>query len=207
MIIRPTCLTSQKVVNFLRKAFDGLPPKSKTIARNISSKTSTSSESKSRCTSLVAILEVGEIALPEEVQTLFNGCKENPLKFWSSVGVQNDAICFNGSEPIDTVASQAYIGLTALNTQRKWDTITWRYYTVFFYDLILLIGNGKINHTAGLHGKLLEVLHNSPLITDSMNTIESNLNTWITAGSRYSKFCNSLDDGALFLLPPLSDSM
>lgn len=207
MIIRPTCLTSQKVVNFLRETFDNLPPKSKTIARNISSKTPTSSKSKSRCASLVAILEVGEVALPEEVQTLFNGCKKNPSKFWSSVGTQNDAICFTRREPIDTVASQAYIGLTALDTQRKWDTITWRYYTLFFYNLILLIGGGKTNLTAGLHKKLFEVLDNSPLITDSLDIIKDNINTWITAGSRYSKFCKSLDDGALFLLPPLSDSM
>ncbi|KFY17979.1 hypothetical protein V492_00229 [Pseudogymnoascus sp. VKM F-4246] len=200
-------LEKPDVVNFLREAFDTLPPKSKTIARNISSKIPTSSKSKSRCTSLIAILEVKEIALPEEVQTLFSGCKENPSKFWSSVGIQNDAICFTGSESIDTVASQAYIGLTALHTQRKWDTITWRYYTMFFYDLILLIGDGKTNLTAGLHRKLFEVLQNSPLITDSLNIIESNINTWITAGSRYSKFCKSLDNGALFLLPPLSDSI
>ncbi|KFY46794.1 hypothetical protein V494_00326 [Pseudogymnoascus sp. VKM F-4513 (FW-928)] len=199
-------LEKPDVVNFLREAFDSLPPKSKTIARNISSKPPTSSGSKPRCTALVALLEVGEIALPEEVQTIFNGCKESPSKFWSSVGIQNDAICFTGSETINTVASQAYIGLAALNIQRKWDTITWRYYTMFFYDLILLIGDGKVNFTASLHKKLLEVLHNSPLITDSLDIIESNLNTWVTAGSRYSKFCESLDDGALFLLPPLSDT-
>mgnify|MGYP001570223533 FL=1 len=78
---------------------------------------------------------------------------------------------------------------------------------MFFYDLILLIGDGKINLTAGLHRKLLEVLHNSPLITDSIDTIKVNLNTWTAAGFRYSKFCDSLDDGALFLLPPLSDSV
>ena len=123
------------------------------------------------------------------------------------MGIQNSAICFTGCDPINTVASQAYIGLTALNTQRKWDTITWRYYTLFFYDLILLIGDGKLNLTTGLHRKLLEVLHSSPFITDDIDIIENNLKKWVSAGSRYSKFCTSLGDGALFLLPPLSDDM
>ncbi|PVH71252.1 hypothetical protein DL98DRAFT_577459 [Cadophora sp. DSE1049] len=100
-----------------------------------------------------------------------------------------------------------YLGLQSLQLRRRWDHIMWRYYTLFFYDLALFIGNGQQRITAKLLGGLLHILNTSETITDDIDHIKGNVLGWCAIGHRYWKLCDALDDGALFLLPPSADSL
>jgi hypothetical protein len=83
----------------------------------------------------------------------------------------------------------------------------WRYYCLFFYDLALVVGNGQERITSKVLAGLLYTLKECDAITDDAETIEANLTSWCAAGQRYWRICKALDDGALFLLPFLSDNV
>lgn len=101
----------------------------------------------------------------------------------------------------------AYLTTKQLEPRRLWDTILWRFYTSFFYSLALLLGDGRVNLTDGLYGRLLEAISQSSNVTDKIDVIQAKLQLWTTAGARYYKICQYLGDGALFLLPHISDSV
>jgi hypothetical protein len=107
---------------------------------------------------------------------------------------------------LSIIVAQAYTGLKSLRVTRKWHTITWRFYTLFFFELALLLGEGGVTINKKALDRLSDVLTASTAIEDKRKTIALNLKTWTTIGSRYYKLCSSLSSGALFLLPQLSDT-
>lgn len=110
-------------------------------------------------------------------------------------------------KPIESIATDVYLVVRRLTLRRVLDTILWRFYVTFFYDLALLLGNGQVNMSDGLYQKLLKILLQSKRITDEIAVIEGNLRSWTAAGSRYHKICHHLNKGALFLLPQVSDNV
>ncbi|KAH8587338.1 hypothetical protein B0O99DRAFT_694610 [Bisporella sp. PMI_857] len=197
------------IISLLSKAFNSLTPKSKTAVQNLFSRATNGSKKKAKKNHyLKTILQTGKIALPAEVNEQFAACKENPSVFWNRGHWLHSKSATQDSRQhtIHVAVAQAYLGVKELSIQRKWDTIVWRFYTLFFYELALLLGDGGVQLTATLFDRLLEVLTASSRISDNSETITKNLNKWFTAGSKYSKFCDSLGAGALFLLPHLTDN-
>lgn len=155
---------------------------------------------------MAILCAINSVSLPEEVHELFSNCIHNPRSFWATLEFQAPLIS-ESVVSVSIVASNIYLRIRRLRLRRKWDTIVWRYYALFFYDLALLIGDGQTRITKKLLGGLLHVLKTSQSITDDAEAIEANLLAWCAAGHRYWKLCDALDNGALFLLPQLSDDM
>jgi hypothetical protein len=195
-----------KFTSLLQGIYKSLPLKSKRIAQGIFRTSKENKGKKAQSAALATVLETRGVTLPPDVHDLFQVWKQNPTKFWKARG-ELLGIHWDSRESTDSVASEAYFVVRRLNSQRLWDTILWRFYASFFYDLALLLGNGQVNLTNGLYQRLLEVLSQSEKITDDIVTIESNIRAWTAAGSRYNKICKHLDKGALFLLPHLSDNV
>jgi hypothetical protein len=201
--MRPNYL---KFASLLQSIYTSLPDKSKSTAQRIFRSTDGIQKKKTRSTALTAILEIREIALSQDIQNLFPAWKEDPSQFWkaytSQLGIQ-----WGSEKSIENVASKAYLVVRKLNLRRLWDTMLWRFYANFFYNLALLLGNGQVNMSDGLHQRLLKALLHSEKITDETAVIEENVRSWVVAGSRYYKICLHLGKGALFLLPKLSDNV
>ena len=195
------------------KAVNSLPSKSRLAARKLFSRTSSDPKQIPKPNYyLTEILKIKDITLPQEIEHIFNLCKKEPHEFWKSAGARLD-IEWRPWEPtvvrgydivVDTI-SQAYLGLQALSKRRAWDTVVWRFFTLFFYELALLIGNGATLLTSNLCDRLLQIIAASSTIKDDSISIRQNLERWTAVGSRYSKLCCSLSSGALFLLPQLPD--
>lgn len=170
------------------------PTKSKATAQKIfrhSTKPKTN-------TALKAILKVGSIALPPAVTPKYNECKQSPSKFWISTGVQLD---LERNRPIENLVSQVYLGITSLETQSQWDTILWRYFVLFFHDLVTWLGISGLTAKFQDHLVATVLAAPGPVFDDDANTIQENLKRWTACGSRYTWLSASLDNGALFLLP------
>ncbi|KAH8593138.1 hypothetical protein B0O99DRAFT_628191 [Bisporella sp. PMI_857] len=213
------------VVALLTRIFESLTPESKDIVRDLFSRATNGSETRSRSPIpqevktkrrktqhyLTAILEIKVVALPAEVNEQFIACKRNPSAFWrrghqmDSKSATRDLRQYMADSNIDIAIAQAYLSVKKLSIQRKWDTIVWRFYTLFFYELALLLGNGGVRLTKNLLNRLLKVISAASGISDDNETIATNLRKWTAVGFRYYKLSTSLGAGALFLLPHLPD--
>ena len=200
-------------MTLLVKVVNSLPPKSRATARKLfSRKTNNSKKNATTNHYLNEILKVENITLPEEIDAIFNTCKEKPREFWKFLGLRLDikwrpweaSQSLGGFNLVDA-ASQAYLGLQGFSKHRAWDTVVWRFFTLFFYELALLIGNGATLLTSKLCDRLLHIITASSKIKDDPHSIRRNLGRWTAVGSRYHKLCASLSPGALFLLPQLPD--
>jgi hypothetical protein len=156
--------------------------------------------------SLAAVLDVGEISISEDICDLFKKCKEDPHQFWESLKFP-PMEAWNAKASFEIVALQTYLTGRVLTKRRQWDTILWRFFAKFWYNLEMLLGDGQINRTSNLESRLLKAISSSPLVGDDDVTIKNHLHIWTAAGLRYHKICEQLDDGALFLLPHLSDNV
>ncbi|KFZ17633.1 hypothetical protein V501_01619, partial [Pseudogymnoascus sp. VKM F-4519 (FW-2642)] len=115
-----------------------LPDKSKKTVRGIILRDPKKARAFSACSrpseeALRAIYKVKKIALPASVNVAYQNWKDQPETFWNSQG-----FCIG-----DGTILQIYEGMKQLETQRQSGTIVWRYFTLFFYDLMHLIGEGK----------------------------------------------------------------
>lgn len=147
---------------------------------------------------LKAVLKVNSIDLPIEIIGKYAECQKCPSDFWSWAGIRLD-LRADGTKPIGNFLCEAYLGITHLQTQRKWDTIVWRFFVLFFHDLIDHLS--RTNISSGFQDKLVLILSSSPSISDTNTYIQDNLKRWATAGLRYARLSKSLGNGALFLLP------
>lgn len=108
---------------------------------------------------------------------------------------------------------QMYMGMKKLETRRHSDTIIWRYFTLFFYDLVRMIGDGRKYLVSALQGKLVHVIKSSHFMAiqeSNTSTIQADLKRWASVGSKYDNIITALghDDGALMLLPSeVTDNM
>lgn len=195
-----------KFASLLQGIYTSLPVESKSTAQQIFYSKAATKKKKKRSAALTTVLEIRNIALPQDIQNLFQAWKENPSRFWNACGAHYGTQWDSG-ESIENVATKVYLVVRHLNLRRLWDTILWRFYASFFYNLALLLGNGQVNMSNGLYQRLLKVLLRSEKITDEIAVIEENLRSWTASGSRYHKICLRLDKGALFLLPQLSDNV
>ncbi|KAJ8062028.1 hypothetical protein OCU04_009809 [Sclerotinia nivalis] len=147
---------------------------------------------------LNSIRKVTNIELPGEVLGIYKECQQNPLRFWSWAGIQLD-LTADETKPIEFFFRETYLGINRLETQRIWDTIIWRFFVLFFYDLVKIFG--KTYLTISLENKLIDILSSTTSIHDTTTKIQENLRRWIAAGSHYSQLSDSLGYGAPFLLP------
>jgi len=203
-----------EIATLLSTAFDSLPSKSKRAARKLFIRTKDDSRKKPKGNFyLKTILQIKEITLPVEIHQMLVACKAKPSDFWNSTAPGLDVkqitgesrCCITDSNHLSAIA-QAYLDLKGLGASRKWNTIVWRFYTLFFYELAILAGNGGVNLTTIFIDRLLKILNASSIVNDDCETIKENLSKWTAAGSRYHKLCSSLGAGALFLLPQLPDN-
>ncbi|KAH6667750.1 hypothetical protein B0J14DRAFT_704225 [Halenospora varia] len=182
-------LEKKEFASLLHGIYTSLPVKSKSTAQRIFRTTDGTKKKKTRSAALTAVLEIRVIALPQDIHNLFQTWKENPSQFWKACGAQLGTL-WDSEKSVESVATEAYLAVRHLRVRRLWDTILWRFYANFFYNLALLLGNGQ-----------------SEKITDEIAVIEGNLRSWTAAGSRYHKICLRLDKGALFLLPQVPDNV
>ncbi|CAD6443728.1 eef7672e-9e31-4a2c-967a-cde4ac3a9b7f [Sclerotinia trifoliorum] len=147
---------------------------------------------------LKLIRKVTNIELPSEVLEKYKECQQYPFKFWSWAGIQFD-LTADKIEPIEFFFRRVYLGINQLETQRAWDTIIWRFLTLFFHDLVVIL-NRKIL-TESLENQLVDILCSVTAIQDTTIKIRENLRRWVAAGFRYSQLSDSLGYGAPFLLP------
>lgn len=147
---------------------------------------------------LKAIQKVNKISLPDAVHDKYRECQQDPSKFWVWAGIQLD-LESSSVKPIAVFLSEVYLGITGLETQRQWDTISWRFFVMFFYDLVENFGRKYL--TSAFEDELVAMLSSSTTVTDTTKKIRGNLKHWVASGSRYAKLSDSLGDGAPFLLP------
>ena len=110
------------------------------------------------------------IKLPSIVQEKYDQCKERPSQFWVLAGIQLD---LSDTKPTSAFLSEAYLGIGLLEAQRVWDTITWRFFVLFFYDPACLFGSKYL--TVSLENELAVTITSSPLITHTPEVIKGNL--------------------------------
>ena len=146
---------------------------------------------------LKAIQNINEISLPDGVQERYLECQEDPSKFWVWAGFQLD-LDSNSIKSIETFLIEAYAGLTHLESQRQWDTIQWRFFVIFFYDLAKSFGGTYIK--PAIEEEIMTILSSSATF-HTPEKIRGNLKRWVSCGLRYANLSVSLCDGAPFLLP------
>lgn len=191
----------------LQGIYTSLPWRSKSAAQRVFRATGGYKKKKNiRSAALTVVLNIRVIALPPDIQNLFQEWKRDPSQFWRAYGA-NLGKHWDSRASIENVSTEAYLIVRHLNLRRSWDTILWRFYAYFFRQLACLLGDGQVNMSNGLYQRLFKALVQSEMITDAAAVIEENLRLWIAAGSRYYKICLRLGTGALFLLPQVSDKV
>lgn len=147
---------------------------------------------------LRSIRRTKNIALPAPLTIIYEKWQRDPSTFWNSQGFDI------GSRNM----FQVYRGMKQLETQRHSGTIIWRYFTLFFYDLMCLLGDGRKYLVETLQDKLVCAIDVSGLVNASKNTIQRDLKRWASAGSKYCNIARALGNGALMLLPhDVTDNM
>ncbi|RDW72826.1 hypothetical protein BP6252_06733 [Coleophoma cylindrospora] len=140
---------------------------------------------------LRAIRRTKDIDLPATLTIIYEKWQRDPSTFWNSQGLEI------GSRNI----YQVYRGMKQLETQRHSGTIIWRYFTMFFYDLMGLLGDGRKYLVETLQDKLVNMIDVSGLVNASKITIQKDIKRWASAGSKYCNIARVLGNGALILLP------
>jgi hypothetical protein len=182
----------------IRESLKSLPKTSRITTSKIVCNQKPSTKQKSTSDkALQAILSVKNIELPTEVQKKYNECRQCPSTFWVWAGIQL-YLGTNSTKPI-TALYEVYLGITGLETQRQWDTISWRFFVIFFYDFVVSFGGTYLTST--FEDNLVLILSSLSSITDTVETIRGNLKRWVACGSRYALLSGSFDNGAPFLLP------
>lgn len=194
--------------SLLCNIFHALSPQTKAAARKWIEPSDTSSGTTRGKSSvaLAIIRKTTSTELPPEIESWFEDCKADVSLFWKACIIPTLSIG-DSTVSIRAAVSSLYLGLQSLQLRRRQDHIVWRYYTLFLYDLALFIGNGQQKITEKLLGGLLHILNTSESIPDTIDHIKDNVLRWCGIGHRYWKLCGALDDGALFLLPPSTDSL
>ncbi|ESZ89495.1 hypothetical protein SBOR_10120 [Sclerotinia borealis F-4128] len=147
---------------------------------------------------LKSIRKITNIELPGEVLERYRECQKYPFRFWSWAGIQLD-LTTDETKPIELFFRKMYLGINQLETQRVWYTIIWRFFVLFFYDLVVILGRKIL--TESFENQLVDMLSSTTSIQDTTIKIRENLRRWVAAGSHYSQLSNSLGYGAPFLLP------
>ncbi|KAM0123374.1 hypothetical protein ACHAO1_011314, partial [Botrytis cinerea] len=192
-------LLNPAFVQAVAESIRSLPKISKaTIFKIIGHRGLPSKQDNTSVKALKAIQKVEEINLPSIILSKYKQCQQCPSSFWSWAGIRLD-LNANETKPIGTLLGEAYLGLSNLEIQREWDTINWRFFVLFFYDLMNSLN--KRNVTRFSENGLVDILSSSDLISDTTTAIRKNLKRWVAAGSRYSALSDSLGKGAPFLLP------
>ncbi|KAM3067156.1 hypothetical protein ACMFMG_011709 [Clarireedia jacksonii] len=197
-------LQNTKFVADITEVVNQLPDSSRTIfSQNVHqmglSKRPIQKEKRNESTrALKAIEKIEAIDLPSEVLEKYTQCQRIPSTFWSFDGIKldlNAAI----TEPIEIFVCQAYLGIVQLESERVWAVIRWRFFVIFFYDLVFSLG--RKHFTSSFSDELVRMLVSSPSIRDTANKIKNNLKRWVSAGCHYATLSDSLGAGAPFLLP------
>ncbi|KAF7939144.1 uncharacterized protein EAE97_007225 [Botrytis byssoidea] len=198
-------LHDEEFASLLRSIFISLPSEFQSTAREMLTKTNQREKKKTKSPALSAVIEIQNIALPPTIQDHYWLWKENPSRFWHPVGISH------ANQSVEFIAVEAYLAVRRLRQRQVHDTILWRLHASFFYQLALLLGQGKRLALADLHNnryqRLVKALAQCEKITDEETVIKANLQLWAATGSRYNKICMALDKGALFLLPHISDAV
>jgi hypothetical protein len=147
---------------------------------------------------LKAIEKIKAIDLPSEVSERYIQCQRYPSTFWSFAGIKLDLNAAK-TKPIETFLCQAYLDIGQLESERVWAVIQWRFFVIFFYDLVISLG--RTLFTSSFSDELVRMLVSSPSIQDTHENIEENLRRWVSAGCHYAMLSDSLGAGAPFLLP------
>lgn len=140
---------------------------------------------------LRSIRRIDSIALPASLSIVYKKWQQEPSSFWNS----------QGFEIRSKNIYQVYRGMKQLETQRHSGTIIWRFFTMFFYDLMGLLGDGRKYLVETLQDKIVHAIDASGFVNTTQLTIQRDLKRWASAGSKYSNIVEKLGDGALILLP------
>merc|ERR1712093_951428 len=166
--------------SLLCNIFHALSPQTKAAARKWIEPSDTSSGTTRGKSSvaLAIIRKTTSTELPPEIESWFEDCKADVSLFWKACIIPTLSIG-DSTVSIRAAVSSLYLGLQSLQQ--------------------------KI--TEKLLGGLLHILNTSESIPDTIDHIKDNVLRWCGIGHRYWKLCGALDDGALFLLPPSTDSL
>ncbi|KAF7927936.1 hypothetical protein BELL_1313g00010 [Botrytis elliptica] len=173
------------------------------LAQELSRKPNQTKNKQAKGRALTTIINVQKVTLPASIQYQYEIWKGDPVQFWRSIHNSGS------TQSIEVAAIEAYLIMQDLRLRQEYDTILWRFYVTFFYQLALMIGHGQKMMTNNLHNILYErlgkVFIQSEKIADEVATVQANLHHWVDAGFKYNKICTALDKGALFLIPQVPD--
>lgn len=147
---------------------------------------------------LKAIQKAEDVGLPSKVLNKYQVCQQCPSEFWSFAGIHLN-LKADKTKQINVFLCEAYSGINQLETEREWHTIIWRFFVLFFYDLVEFLGRQVV--TASFQEEIVGILSSSSSIQDTKTTIRKNLKRWVLSGTHYSRLSDSLGFGAPFLLP------
>ncbi|TGO07017.1 hypothetical protein BTUL_0348g00050 [Botrytis tulipae] len=187
-------------VRVVAESIHSLPKTSRaTVSKIIGHRGLPSKQDSQSVKALKAIQKVEEINLPSKVSSKYKQCQQCPSSFWAWAGIRLDLNADETNKPIRILLGEAYLGISNLEIQREWDTINWRFFVLFFHDLMNCLDRRHL--TKLFEDELVGILSSSELIIDTTTNIRNNLKRWVSAGSHYSVLSDSLGKGAPFLLP------
>ncbi|TGO66599.1 hypothetical protein BOTNAR_0058g00350 [Botryotinia narcissicola] len=185
-------LHDEEFASLLRSIFISLPSEFQSTAREMLTKTNQREKKKTKSPALSAVIEIRNIALPPTIQDHYWLWKENPSRFWHPVEISH------ANQSVEFIAVEAYLAVRRLRQRQVHDTILWRLHASFFYQLALLLGQGKRLALTDLHNnryqRLVKAFAQCEKITDEKAVIKANLQLWAATGSRYNKTCAEFGD-------------
>lgn len=139
----------------------------------------------------------------------------NPETFWATSAQQKPT--WRAQDPLEAIVGKAYAACRAVSADREWQTIRWRFFTVFFYLLARrLSSTSHVSDEAKC--RLLEAIHRSNQVDP--NPTKEDVKKLVSTGGRYVEVCRELrkresasgsalegEYGPLFLLPQMDDCM
>lgn len=163
-------------------------------------------------------LKSSDLTLRGRVFDRFCEVQRTPSLFWRSL-IADDSPWAARASP-DVVVGKAYVASQGVCADRQWQTVRWRFYTVFFYRLAYLYSNDASKISDKAKARLLDVIRRSNLVYEGSKVTKEHIEKMVSKGSRYTKFCQELwkkeyaegdmlkgGYGPLFFLPSIADNM
>jgi len=188
------------MVEKLATAIPSLSTKSRSNLNSLKAKLSESHRSNAKSLlqtpKLKSLLDVTaeDVGLSETIHTEF----PHWLDDWQ-VFLKSENIVSGARDSFTSLLAERYEFTYLMEKRRVTDRYRWRFFTLFFYDLHILVSYGADTHRGS---ETLVRFLTSSSVEHEEQIICSNIKRWVAAGLRYHTLCVSAgSSGCLFMLP------
>lgn len=190
-------LTVFKSLEGFRQFVRSLPPEScETLSQlsGVQTKSTKSTKSRPRIKrALNCAKKVEAISLPSALLPEYEKWKAEPSTFF----ILEDFDQTTPNADIKTMLDWKIRQTSTLTTRPHLDAIRWRFYTLFYYDLIQLVRGGSSRSSQKIVAEAYHQITGHPLSSDKVTEISK----WASAGMIYHNINLKLGAGSLFWLP------